>query len=260
MRERIFQNVIRGDAPAQAKPPRDFLAELDAFIEAHDPYRVNRVIAAIGDGTASREIVKRYAKELYYLGRWMTPEFALLIANSPDTDAPRLEDSQHYHHWAQNFADESGYLGDPNHVGMKVQHCRELGISDDELLAYVPMPETVGSVFTLLYYMRGSYEEGLAAFGYARERVAGRSGYAATLYTGLKEHYGMTVKNYAVHAYAEGEHGDKAASLLEQAVTTADVQRRVRRAVAHTILTNEMRSHALNRWLDEPGARRQHGG
>jgi pyrroloquinoline quinone (PQQ) biosynthesis protein C len=256
MPERSFKNVIRSDAPPQAKPPREFLAELDGFIDAHDPYRINRVIRAIGDGTASLEIVRRYAKELYYLGRWMTPEFALLIANSPDTDALRLEDSQHYHHWCQNFADESGYLGDPNHVGMKVQHCRELGIADEELLAYVPMPETVGSVFTLLYYMRGSYAEGLAAFGYARERVAGRSGYAAILYLGLSKYYGMTVKNYAVHAYAEGEHGDKAALLLEQEATTADVQRKVRRAVENTILTNEMRSHALNRWLDEPGARR----
>ena len=33
-----------------------------------------------------------------------------------------------------------------------------------------------------------------------------------------------------------------------------DLQARVRRAVQHTILTNEMRTWALNRWLDEPGA------
>jgi len=255
--ERVFHNVLRaGEGPA-AKPPDDFLAELEAFIEAHNPYRVNRIIQAIGDGRVTVEIVRRYAKELYYLGRWMTPEFALLIANAPDTDALRLEASEHYHHWCQNFADESGYLGDPNHVGMKVEHCHQLGISDDELERYVPMPETVGSVFTLLYYMRGSYEEGLAAFGYARERVAGMSGYAATLYNGLGKHYGMTVKNYAVHAYAEGEHGDKAAELLRKVVTTGYVQQKVRRAVEHTILTNELRSHALNRWLDEPGALRK---
>jgi pyrroloquinoline quinone (PQQ) biosynthesis protein C len=254
MSERAFKNVIRTTESAAAKAPDDFLAELDSFIDAHNPYRVNKVIPAIGDGTASVDIVKRYAKELYYLGRWMTPEFALLIANSPDTDALKLDASEHYHHWCQNFADESGYLGDPNHVAMKVEHCRQLGISDEELLAYVPIPETVGSVFTLLYYMRSSYAEGLAAFGYARERVAGMSGYAATLYNGLSRHYGMKVKNYAVHAYAEGEHGDKAKELLRKVVDTADVQRRVRRAVENTIVTNEMRSHALNRWLDEPGS------
>ena len=255
--ERVFKDVIRSSHLPEAKPAGEFMAELDAFIAAHNPYRVNKIIQAIGNGLVTLDVVKRYAKELYYLGRWMTPEFALLIANAPDTDALRMEASEHYHHWCQNFADEAGYLGDPNHVGMKVEHCHQLGISDEELLAYVPMPETVGSVFTLLYYMRGSYEEGLAAFGYARERVAGMSGYAATLYNGLSKHYGMTVKNYAVHAYAEGEHGDKAAELLRKVVTTPYVQQKVRLAVANTILTNEMRSHALNRWLEEPGALRR---
>ena len=43
-----------------------------------------KFIAAIGAGTASKEVVQRYAKELYYLGVWMTPEFALLVANAPD--------------------------------------------------------------------------------------------------------------------------------------------------------------------------------
>ena len=257
MSERVFKDVIRAAEPARALPADEFLAGLDAFIREHDPYKVNRVIPAIGEGAVSIEIVKRYAKELYYLGRWMTPEFALLIANSPDTDALKLDASEHYLHWCQNFADETGYLGDPNHVSMKVEHCRQLGIGEEELLAYVPMPETIGSVYTLLYYMRGSYEEGLAAFGYARERVAGMSGYAGTLYNGLSKHYGMTVKNYAVHSYAEAEHGDKAAELLRKVVGSAYVQAKVRQAVEHTILTNEMRSHALNRWLEEPGALRK---
>ena len=53
MSERAFKNVIRATARAVAKPAAEFLAELDAFIDAHDPYRVNQVIAAIGDGSAS---------------------------------------------------------------------------------------------------------------------------------------------------------------------------------------------------------------
>jgi pyrroloquinoline quinone (PQQ) biosynthesis protein C len=246
-----FKNVIKhGGAPAQALPVDDFLAELDAFIDVHSPYSQNRVVPAIGAGKASLDVVKRYAMELYYLGLWMTPEFTLLIANSPDADAFSLEDSEHYHHWVQNFADETGYLRDPNHVVMKVDYTRAFGISDDELRAYQPMPETVGSVYTLLYYCRRSYEEALGALGYARERAAGMSGYARTLYEGLDKHYGVQVKNLEVHAYAEAEHGDKALELMQRACLTADVQRRVRRAVHHTILTNEWRTAALNRWLE----------
>src|SRR5215468_9712690 len=250
-----FKDVIKRDrAPERPLPVDDFLAELDAFIEAHSPYTQNKVVPAIGNGTAGIDVVKRYAKELYYLGLWMTPEFPLLIANAPDTDAFTLDDSEHYAHWRQNFADECGYLRDPNHVLMKVEYTRALGISDDDLRAYVPMPETIGSVFAMLYYVRRSYEEGLAAFGYARERVAGMSGYAKTLYEGLYTYYGVRVKDLEVHAYAEQEHGDKALELMQRVCTTAHVQRRVRQAVEHTILTNEWRTWALNRWLEEPGA------
>lgn len=250
-----FRDVIKRErGPEPALPVDAFLGELDAFIEAHSPYRQNRVVPAIGAGRASLAVVRRYAKELYYLGLWMTPEFPLLIANAPDVDAPSLEDSEHYLHWAQNFADETGFLRDPNHVLMKVWYTRAFDVPDAELEAYVPMPETIGSVYTLLYYCRRSYEEALGALGYARERAAGMSGYAKTLYEGLATHYGVKVKNLEVHAYAEAEHGDKALELMQRACTTAAVQTRVRRAVEHTILTNEMRTRALNAWLDEPGA------
>jgi pyrroloquinoline quinone (PQQ) biosynthesis protein C len=246
-----FKDVIKRDrGPAQAMPVDDFLAELDRFIDAHSPYSQNKVVPAIGEGKASLDVVRRYAKELYYLGLWMTPEFPLLIANAPDTDAFTLDDSEHYAHWAQNFADESGYLRDPNHVLMKVEYTRAFDIPDDELKSYVPMPETIGSVYTLLYYCRRSYEEALGALGYARERAAGMSGYAKTLYQGLWKHYGVKVKNLEVHAYAEEEHGDKALELMQRVCTTGYAQQRVRRAVQHTILTNEWRTWALNGWLD----------
>src|SRR5262245_25231836 len=246
-----FRDVIKRDRDAErALPVDEFLHELDVFIEQHSPYTQNKVVPAIGAGHASLGIVRRYAKELYYLGLWMTPEFPLLIANAPDVDAFTMEDSEHYLHWAQNFADETGFLRDPNHVLMKVWYTRALAIPDDEVRSYVPMPETIGSVYTLLYYCRRSYEEALGALGYARERAAGRSGYAKTLYQGLWKHYGIKVKDLEVHAYAEAEHGDKALELMQRVCTTAPVQQRVRRAVQHTILTNEWRTWALNRWLD----------
>jgi len=246
-----FKDVIKRDRVVEPPMPVDeFLAELDAFIELHSPYRQNKVIAAIGNGTASLDVVKRYAMELYYLGLWMTPEFALLIANAPDAYSFTMEDSEHYAHWVQNFADETGFLRDPNHVLMKVHYTRAFDIPDEELKAYVPMAETIGSVFALLYYCRRSYEEALGALGYARERAAGQSGYAKVLYEGLSKHYGVKVKNLEVHAYAEEEHGDKALELMQRVCISTSVQQRVRRAVQHTILTNEMRTFALNRWLE----------
>jgi hypothetical protein len=137
----------------------------------------------------------------------------------------------HYIHWAQNLPDEMGFAGDRNHVDMKIDWARQLGISDEELVSYRAMPESIGSVFTTLFYMRRSYEEGLAAFGWAGERFAASTNYAVMMYEGLRDHYGIEVENFKVHAYAEEDHGREADYLLRQVAVTAGQQRRVRRVV-----------------------------
>jgi pyrroloquinoline quinone (PQQ) biosynthesis protein C len=178
------------------------------------------------------------------------------VANAPDVDALHLGSSSHFEHWAQNLADEMGYAGDANHVDMKVTWAHQLGISDDELLNYRAMPETVGSVFTSLYYMRRSYEEGLAAFGWAGERFAASTNYALMMYEGMRDHYGIEVENFRVHAYAEEEHGRMAEYLLGEVATSAGQQRRIRRAIEHVLQCRNARTAALNSWLDEPQALR----
>jgi pyrroloquinoline quinone (PQQ) biosynthesis protein C len=245
-----FKDVIRSHATEEAVPVDAYLRELDRLIAATFTTR-DRTTAAIGDGTAPLDYVKTIAKEYYYLGRWMTPEFPIFIANAPDAHALTLEHSEHYAHWCQNFADEVGYLRDPNHVRMKWEWCQQLGITADEIEAYAPLPETIGVTFTMLYYVRRSYEEGLAVFGFAGERLAAKSGYAKVMYEGLKQHYGIDVQNFAVHAYAEPDHGDKAEDLFRKVAITASVQRRCREAIRNVMLLRDARSKALNRLLDE---------
>lgn len=241
---------MRAPEIEQALPVDEFMAGIDRIIDENKV--PNQVYKAIMDGSASVDVVKRVAKEFYYMGVWYTPEFGLLYANAPDAvDTLNRDASQHFKHWWHNLADETGLAGDPDHVDMKVELCRLLGISDDEVLAYVPMPETIGSVFTALYYIRRGYEEGLASFGYAGEKVAAESGYAVQLYEGLKNHYGVDARNFYVHAYAEEEHGALADMLMRQLAVTANVQRRMRRAVLHVSVARAARIRAMNRWLDE---------
>lgn len=237
----------------ETKPVDEFIAELDEIVAQHQGHE-NLVYQAIGNGTLSLEYVKRLCKEFYYLGVWYTTEFATLIANAPDTDALWLESSEHYFHWFQNLSDETGLLGDPSHVGMKLEWGQQLGIGDEELQGYIPMPETIASVFTTLYYIRRSYEEGLAAFGFAGERAAAKTEYAKTLYEGFRAHYGMEVKNFAVHAYAEEEHGANVEQLIRELAVTPWAQRRMRRAVLNVSILRGARILAMNRWLEEPGA------
>ena len=246
MSNSAFKNVIKSTEIETAMPPDDYLQDLDRMI-ASIMVTKDQLTSAIGNGTAALDVVKVIAKEYYYLGKWMTPEFALLIANAPDVYALTLDDSEHYGHWAQNFADEAGYLRDPNHVLMKWEWCQQLGITAEELGSYVPMPETIATTFTMLYYIRRSYEEGLAVFGFAGERLAAKSGYAKVMYEGLKKHYGIEVRNFAVHAYAEPDHGDKAEPLFRKVVQTGTIQRRCREAIRNTMLVREARTKALNR-------------
>ena len=256
MTERRFTDVRRGGPAAEALPVEEFMAGLEA-LQAEIATEKNLVWEAVADGSLSEELLRRLCKEYWFLGVWYTSEFGTLASLAPDTDALCLDRSEHFHHWLQNLADETGFTGDRNHVDMKVEWARQLGITDEELLAYRPMPETVGAVFTTLYYMRRSYEEGLAAFGWAGERFAASTNYARMMYEGMRDHYGLEVENFKVHAYAEEDHGRAADYLLRQVVHTADQQRRVRRAVEHVLLCRNARTAALNRWLDEPGARRR---
>ena len=244
-----FKNVIRTTAVEAALPIDDYLRAVDQTIADICQTR-DKLIPAIAAGTASRQVIRRLAMEFYYLGKWMTPDFAVFIANAPDAYALTMESSEHFAHWCQNFADEAGYLRDPNHVLMKWEWCQMMGITAEELEAYAPLPETIAVTFTMLYYVRRSYEEGLAVFGYAGERLAAKSGYAKALFEGLRDHYGMTVRNFEVHAYAEPDHGDKAEAIFRKVALTATVQKRCRDAILNTMLVRDARTKALNRWLE----------
>jgi pyrroloquinoline quinone (PQQ) biosynthesis protein C len=242
-----------GTENAEALPVDEFMAGLEA-LQAEVATEKNQVWERVADGTLSMDLLKRLCKEYYFLGKWYTTEFGSLVANAPDVDALDLGSSEHFLHWLQNLADETGFAGDRNHVDMKIDWARMLGITDDELLSYRAMPESIGSVFTTLFYMRRSYEEGLAAFGWAGERFAASTDYAKKMYEGMREHYGIEVENFRVHAYAEEDHGDKADYLLRQVAGSAGQQRRIRRAVEHVLICRNARTIALNRWLDERGA------
>ena len=254
MAEREFKDV-RGGTRHEVKPVDEFMAELEDIRNTVCTTR-NQVWGHVADGTLSLDLLRRYCQEYHFLGVAYTSEFGSLVANAPDADAVSLADSQHFAHWIQNLSDETGYAGDRNHVDMKVEWAHLLGLTDDDLASYLPIPETLGMVLGTMYYMRRSYEEGLAAFGWAGERFAASTGYAQLMYEGMRDHYGLEVENFKVHAYAEADHGDAADHLLREVATTGIQQHRIRTAVTRCFTLRNARAVALNRWLDEPGALR----
>src|SRR6478672_11273672 len=109
---RSFRDVRSGalgqaeDAPAL--PVDEFMAGLEA-LQSEVATEKNLVWERVADGTLSVPLLERLAKEYYFLGKWLTSEFGSLVANAPDLDALTLGSSQHFDHWLQNLADETGY-------------------------------------------------------------------------------------------------------------------------------------------------------
>lgn len=193
----------------------------------------NMVWESVADGSLSEEYLRRLAMEYYFVARSFTTEIGSLVANAPDGDGLSRAGSQHRRYWARRLAQETGFGAAAGPVEMVIEWNRHLGVSDEELATTLAMPETVGMVFTTLYYMRRSYEEGVAAYGWAGERFAAATGYAPKMYEGMRDHYGIEVENFRVHANAEENHGEQADDLLRRVAVSADQQHRIRRAVRH---------------------------
>jgi hypothetical protein len=224
-------------------PVRAYLADLDQLIAQHDVVRQDRVLAAIAAGTAARPVVQRVALEAYWLGRWTTPELALLIANAPDAHALTMEHSAHYQHWTRSFAGESGYLGAPHHALGRLEVCRQLGLDDEAVRGYVPLAETIAMAGTMLYSVRRSYAEGLAVIGYAGERLGIAEAYGARLSAALARHYGTEPQ--AARAFGCGVVAD----LFDAVALTRGVQDRCREAIRNYLLVAAARVQTMNRWL-----------
>ena len=59
---REFRDIAARHA-APAMPVDEYLAELDGLIASHDYFKQDKVVPAIGRGTAPRDVVQRLALE-----------------------------------------------------------------------------------------------------------------------------------------------------------------------------------------------------
>lgn len=229
--------------PASSEP---LAGTLDALLAAHDCAAQDRTGAAVAAGRASRDVVRRVVLEHYSVTKWTTAELPLLIAGAPDAYRLTMDHSAHYRHWARHFAERAGYAGRASDVGAALAWCRALGLTDDDVRAYAPLPETIAAVCTMLFYARRSYEEGVAAVGLAAERVGLGAAAGRRLGDALRAHYGVAGPALPPPA----DDGPDAAALLARVATTPAVRERCREAVRNVVLTAECRVRAMSRWVE----------
>ena len=164
--------------------------------------------------------------EYYHYSTIATANAFILLANAPDR--------QTYSAWGRNMAGELGYLGEPEHLSLLAELPKQLGAGDEQLAALIPLPSTLGAAFTVSYYFRRSFEEGVAA-GVASENMAVDA--MEVLYNGLREHYKIESEFFKVHIAAEQEHAELGLKLLRKHAGTDALRERMQRAILNTCLT-----------------------
>jgi pyrroloquinoline quinone (PQQ) biosynthesis protein C len=232
----------------EATPVNQFLDGLKSFLREHHPQN-SRIVRAIADGSASRRALQGFAKEICAYSAISLRPIAALVSNAPDETSFQL--------MLQNFASEAGLLGTPPHPALFRDFTLATGVTEEELDAHVPLPSTLGAMYTLERFLRGPFDEAVAGFGFAIEGPAAEWG--KLVLSGLRNHYDLGEKGmrfWALHfgenregETLEKEHAENARLLMQRIAATAEQQARVGKAFRHSALIFENVFTAMERFL-----------
>jgi len=226
---------------------REFVDECYAFKREHAPQ--SAFMRKLMSGGCSRGELVRWAKDAHYYTEPAVPTIAAWLSQAPIVPSREI-----YKALGRNLAGEMGYIREAEHYQLYLQFLDGLGVSEEEVRAWLPLPSTLGAAAAMGYFCRSSFEEGLGAFGLAVEmQVPGRAAGAQVIYEALRDHYGLdraTLEFYEIHVEAEDEHGDNAMKAVEWFAQTAQQQARVRRAFRWSVLAHSAMIEGFDRLLD----------
>lgn len=234
----------------EAKSADQFLARLTTFIQQHHP-KNSKIIQGIVSGTASKSALQKFAKEFYAYSAFSLRPFAALVANTPDDTS--------YHLMLQNFAGEAGLLTTPPHPVLYRDFTLATGVSEAELEDHVPLPSTLGAMYTLSHFLRGPFDEAIAGFGSAIEGPAAEWG--RLIHDGLKANYDFDEKAmtfWAIHltedeegSGLEEQHAENARRLMQRVASTKEQQARIGKAFKYSALVFENFWTGMDQFLDQ---------
>jgi pyrroloquinoline quinone (PQQ) biosynthesis protein C len=237
-----------------AKPAGQFLDDLRGFVQQHHP-KDTRIIRAIVNGTASKKALQGFAKEVCAYAAITLRPFAAMVSNAPDEASYELA--------LENFASEAGLLDTPSHPAMFRDFTLATGVTEAELDSHVPLPSTLGAMYTLERFLRGAFDEAIAGFGFAIEGPAAEWG--PLVYNSLKNNYQLDEKGmrfWAAHfanqeeGGLEEQHAENARRLMERFASTKERQARMSKAFIHSVLIFENMWTGMDRFLEVTDAER----
>lgn len=222
----------------ESKSVDQFLAELHAYSEEHHPKK-SKMIQAIAKGTASMNALQKFSKEFYAYSAFSLRPFAALVSNAPDEVSYQL--------MLQNFAGEAGLLATPPHPVLFRDFALATGVTEEELDNHIPLPSTLGAMFTLDRFLRGPFDEAIAGFGFAIEGPAAEWG--RIIHDGLRANYNFdekAMKFWSIHLVAddkgkglEEQHAENARRLMQRFASTREQQARIYKAFIYSTLVFE---------------------
>ncbi|HKZ03293.1 MAG TPA: iron-containing redox enzyme family protein [Pyrinomonadaceae bacterium] len=234
----------------EAKPVDQFLADLQTFIQQHHP-RDSKIIQGIVNGSASKAALQKFAKEFYAYSAFSVRPFAALVANAPDETSYKL--------MLQNFAGEAGLLNTPPHPVLYRDFTLATGVTEEELDTHIPLPTTLGAMYTLSHFLRGPFDEAIAGFGFAIEGPAAEWG--RMIHDGLRKHYDFDEKAmtfWAIHlaedeegSGLEEQHGENARRLMTRFASGKEQQTRIGNAFMYSALVFENFWKGMDQFVEQ---------
>jgi len=233
----------------EAKPVDQFLAGLQSFMQKHHP-KNSQMIQAIVNGSATKDQLRKFAKEFYAYSAFSVRPFAALVSNAPDETSYQL--------MLQNFAGEAGLLNTPPHPVLYRRFTLATGATEEELDTHVPLASTLGAMYALSHFLRGPFDEAIAGFGFAIEGPAAEWG--RMIHDGLRAHYDFdedAMTFWVIHltedeegSGLEEQHAENARRLMQRFAGTKEQQARIGKAFMYSALVFENFWTGMDQFLE----------
>ncbi len=213
-------------------PADEFVRSLTAQIQARRTFGSHPLWLQLIDGKPSREQLQRFAVQFFLQVREFPRAVSAMHSSCPFPEE-RIELAESI------YEEETGRISGANepHPELFIRFGESIGLARADMVDGVALPATASLIdwFELSTRQR-SFIEAAAAINLAAEgQVPGAFGPMAAA---LQRHYGLSARDvefWSLHEIADAEHSSVGDSIVVHHATGAEVQRRVRAALQHSL-------------------------
>ena len=232
--------------------PAELEERIFEIIGRNLPTEIDAFWMELFSGTLSREGLRHWAKQMYFMTEHFGRYASAIHANC-DVFAVR-------HVLAETIWEEHGEGRErKDHPELFRKFARAIGITDDELAAAEPLPETSALLDWLLDLCRHRhFVEALAGFGVA---VEGQANKGIPIFVQVfRDKYGLdddAIEFWTTHAHDDVVHGNRALEIVLKYADTPALQQGVLECVRKSMERLMLFHHGIGRWWQREQAQQR---